>query len=546
MSPVATAPPRARALRIDRGPGPLVPPRPPRWREPLAIFAIAYAVYALVGLYVTIGLDLVVGDAESRLAHAYFVWWNEPAKLAAVGFVWPPVQTLVFLPLAAVKPLATSLAALPLTSAAFAAATLVVLDRTLALAQIDRAARWALVAAFGLNPLFAFYAVNGMGEAVYLFFLCAGVAVFLRWSLVPRWSHLPLAGVALALAALSRYETALWLVLVMAAVAALLVRRRESVDRIEAQLLVLVVPAVYGLLLWCFLNWTLAGSPTGFFSNQFPREAAGGPTRITTAELVRDTFVLSLALFPATPIVSALLLAVAVVRRHLVALSVCLALVLNVALTTAFMLRSHEPLLLQLRYNIRAMPLVLLGIALLLTVVPRRTRRLASIVAVAVVAGSIPATGAVMLTTDRQLGESAFLRGLVSGESQDGVRGPKGTGVQIGAQRDMAEFIARSVRGRNAILTDDSRTYGVLLLNGHPERFFDRIDAGDRRWFFVRDHPVGNVRYVLVAYRATRAFNRVDYDRILDKYPGLAADRPPPFLRTVHRNATYALYEVVQ
>jgi hypothetical protein len=542
MSPVATAPPRARALRIERPP--VVVRREPRRREPLAIFAAAYAVYAIVGLYVTIGLDLVVGDAESRLAHAYFVWWNEPSKLAAIGFVWPPLQTLVLLPLAAVKPLATSLAALPLTSAAFAAGTLVVLDRTLALADVDRAARWALVGALGLNPLFVFYAINGMAEVVYLFFLSAAVAVFLRWSVAPRWSHLPLAGVAFALATLARYETALWLVLILVAVGVLLVQRRETADQIESQLLVLVVPAVYGLLLWCFLNWALTGNPFGFFSEQFPREAAGGPRRITTVELLRDTVVLSLALFPATPIVGGALLAVAVVRRHLAAAVLGLAILMNVALTTAFVLGSHEPLLLQLRYNIRALPLVLLGVALLLMIVPRRSRRLAAIGAVAVVAGSIPTTAAVMLTSEHELGEAAFLHGLVSGENQDGVKGPKGTGVRIGDQRDMAAFIGRHVRERNSILTDDARTYGVLLLDGHPERFLDRIDFGDRRWLFVRNHPVGNVRYVLVDHLATREFNPVDFDLIVAAYPGLADDRPPPFLQLLHRNHTYALYAV--
>ena len=55
-------------------------------------------------------------DGEARLAHAFFALWNQPAKLAAIGTYWPPLETLALLPFAAIRPLATSLVALPLSS----------------------------------------------------------------------------------------------------------------------------------------------------------------------------------------------------------------------------------------------------------------------------------------------------------------------------------------------------------------------------------------------------------------------------------------------
>ena len=72
-------------------------------RESFVLFAVAYAVYAVIG-YRAVVVDRVVPfDSLARLAHAYFVWYNAPPKLAAVGFIWPPVSTLVFLPLAATR-----------------------------------------------------------------------------------------------------------------------------------------------------------------------------------------------------------------------------------------------------------------------------------------------------------------------------------------------------------------------------------------------------------------------------------------------------------
>ena len=72
----------------------------------------------------------------------------------------------MFLPLAAIKPLATSLVALPLTSAVFGGLLLVVIERLLGLTGLSRPRRYALVAAFGANPMIAFYASNGMAEIV--------------------------------------------------------------------------------------------------------------------------------------------------------------------------------------------------------------------------------------------------------------------------------------------------------------------------------------------------------------------------------------------
>src|SRR5450755_1488328 len=95
-----------------------------RRRPRLTLFLASFIVYAAIGYKVVVLQHVVVPDGWARLAHAYFVFHNHPPKLAAIGFIWPPLMTLVFLPLAWITPLATSLAALPLTSAFFGAATI--------------------------------------------------------------------------------------------------------------------------------------------------------------------------------------------------------------------------------------------------------------------------------------------------------------------------------------------------------------------------------------------------------------------------------------
>ena len=53
-------------------------------------------------------------------------------------------------------------------------------------------------------------------------------------------------------------------------------------------------------------------------------------------------------------------------------------------------------------------------------------------------------------------------------------------------------------RGKNAILTDNAQTFGVILLTGRPEQFFDRIDKGDARWNDALTDPDGEVQYMLL------------------------------------------------
>jgi len=104
--------------------------------ENAGLFLAATAAYGALGLWLVLREHVLVYDGLARLSHAYFVWWNAPPKLTAIGFVWPPIATLMFLPFAAIKPLATSLAALPLSSAVFGALLLVMLNRLFTLMRM--------------------------------------------------------------------------------------------------------------------------------------------------------------------------------------------------------------------------------------------------------------------------------------------------------------------------------------------------------------------------------------------------------------------------
>src|SRR5579864_1707540 len=74
--------PKARAsLRAKRG-------------ETLLLFAVAALAYYWLGYDVVTVKHVVVFDGMDRLLRAYMVWHDSPAKLAAIGFSYPPITSL--------------------------------------------------------------------------------------------------------------------------------------------------------------------------------------------------------------------------------------------------------------------------------------------------------------------------------------------------------------------------------------------------------------------------------------------------------------------
>lgn len=515
--------------------------------ETVVLWAIALAGYAWLGHRVVVQQHVVIFDAAARLAHAFFVWYNAPPKLAAIGFVWAPMSTLVFLPLAAIKPLATSLLALPLTSAMFGAGLLAVLNRTLALFEIRWPWRYAIVAAFGLNPMIMFYASNGMSESAYLFFLMAGIYFLLRWYLSRNSHFLVLASMPFALAILSRYELVVYVGIVALTISVVLRGRRARREAMrEAALICFLLPIVYGIGLWTFFNWVIIGDPLFWLRNQAP--GAGGQqsgmiavqhfTGMTPAHIAQQVVAMNFRLFPFAVVIVPVLALLWVRRRD--AMTACLGLfmVANPVTTAGLMLMSKQEGFLQLRYNMRAMPIAIVAAGWVVYSLKRPAAR--TLGSVAILAGllvSFPVTWHAMRTYPYQYEESTFLTAITTGKDLEGTTSvPGGYHVGIKEERQMADYILSHVHRRDAVLTDDAQSFEVMLVSGRPDLFLDRIDYGDTAWTRVLDHPFGRVRYFLVSTFAPTL------DLIQVRFTGIA--KGLPWARVVYANGRYELLAI--
>ena len=89
-----------------------------------------------------------------------------------------------------------------------------------------------------------------------------------------------------------------------------------------------------------------------------------------------------------------------------------------------------------------------------------------------------------------------------------------------------------------SILADDAQSFGVMLEDGHPERYQERISISDARWLEIRDNPLGRIPYILVSLGKA--------DLILLRWPTLSTLGPRPFFvrRLLYANPDYALFSV--
>jgi hypothetical protein len=241
------------------------------------------AVYILaLGIYVTIAvlLDLKYrtfdGDAFSRMANGFYIIYSRDPHLAAVGFVWEPLQSiadLVFLlgnhlwPALSHNDMAGSL-----VSALAMAGAVHQLRSALREWGISRAPRLVLTAFFALDPMILLYAGNGMSEGLYLFTLLASTRYLLRWINKGDLRSLAYAGVALGFGYLTRNEAATAALLGGLAVGAVSYGRTSGLrtSRIRtafSDLLIFGIPAFTAAVGWAITSYVITGQPFAQFTS---------------------------------------------------------------------------------------------------------------------------------------------------------------------------------------------------------------------------------------------------------------------------------------
>ncbi|TMD88323.1 MAG: hypothetical protein E6I78_01165 [Chloroflexi bacterium] len=162
----------------------------PRLSEGRSIFGLALCLYGLVASVMVFAANIIQGDALSRVGNAEYVLYSHDPHLAAIGFVWNPLPSLLIMPLLPLKVLFPQLVergfAANIVSCVFMAGAVYQLWHILSDLGLHRGWRLLLTLLFALHPMVVFYGANGMSEAPFLFFLILATRCLAAWLATPR------------------------------------------------------------------------------------------------------------------------------------------------------------------------------------------------------------------------------------------------------------------------------------------------------------------------------------------------------------------------
>ncbi|MEH6821668.1 MAG: ABC transporter [Dietzia psychralcaliphila] len=245
--------------------------------RPAAIFWVFTALYLAAGLYLALGEGYLQGDALSRVADTRAALLSRDPHLAAIGFIFTPLTALAQLPLVGLSEWFPALTRWSLTAVAVSAPAMAG-----AVTQVHAIAReracpswftWGVTLVFGLHPMIVYYGANGMSEALFVFFVVWSVRRIIRWMSTDDVHDLMVAGFALGMAYLARYDALAASGTATLLVAAVSYRRSRRPEVAILDGVVLAAPTALAFLAWAATSWLVTGSALAQFSSRYGNAA---------------------------------------------------------------------------------------------------------------------------------------------------------------------------------------------------------------------------------------------------------------------------------
>lgn len=244
------------------------------------IYFVSLAVYVVVGYVLCVREGFIIGDSLSRVSAAQTVLFSRDPHVAAIGFVFTPLTSLIQLPAVAFSPLWAPLTERAfsgvLMSAAFMSGAAVQIFATAADRGLPRSFALIVTALFAFNPMIVFYGSNGMSEAPFVFFVCWAVRRLIAWTTDDDVHHLAAAGISLGLGYLTRYDAVAAIACASLLVAATTAIRASPRLRWRRALLdggLVAAPGFFAFIGWAASSWLITGQAFAQFSSQYGNSA---------------------------------------------------------------------------------------------------------------------------------------------------------------------------------------------------------------------------------------------------------------------------------
>jgi hypothetical protein len=535
------------ALRSGHRRPPVVRPRrAPRRRlrdrrptTAVTLFVVCAAIYLTLGAILSLRYGSINGDSTTRVTNAWNVFFSRDPHIAAIGFVWNPLPSILVMPFFVFKDVWPALIdrafAMCIVSSLCMAGAVVQVRGIMRDLGLGAVVAWSLTLIFALNPMIVYFGASGLTEALYLLTLIFAVRQLMRWLVTARSRNLVYAGVALGVCYLARYEA---VPATMAAALFVLIvtftrtvgARRERWLAAGADAFVFVVPFGFAFLGWAVVSYIITGHPFEQFASQYDNSAQLGLLNSShgAGTFSRPLFgiIQLLAYGPALPLLAVAVTVLSILRRdrRMLALSILAA---PIAFTYLGFLQGS--VYGWFRYYIPAMPLTVLTlgvvIALLQSPAPeRRTKRtritiaaITSVVVVAIGVGGGVTTALAMSNQTVGNAEYQYLAWVIRGHTDTPLE--RATQAAFPSTDKLAAEWDKLHLPDGDVVTDTFTpcTSIALMRMNHPHQFVITSDRSFERT--VADPVTFHAHYLLVPEPGPSG----SLDAVNIAYPGLYA-----------------------
>ena len=253
------------------------------WRLALVVFLLEWALGIYMGYR-----GVLLGDAMSRTANAFYVLYSQPYRLTSMGLVWNPLPSLIQLPFVWAsklwRPLVTKGISMSFASALFAAWGAKALYRCFHMMKCRERHALIILLLYLLNPYVAFYGANGMTE---IMMGAAGIQVISSltgWLRKGKPYFLIEMGMSFVIMFLIRYEAVPFAVFIAVGMALhILISKQEKryypekglepLWYVESTLWVTFLPVIFTAVCWVIYNWSITGNPLYFMNSGYSMSA---------------------------------------------------------------------------------------------------------------------------------------------------------------------------------------------------------------------------------------------------------------------------------
>lgn len=245
--------------------------RAARSREGTLLALFAFIIYGTISTYLVFGIHYYAGDAQSRVANAYYVLFSQNPHLGAIGFVWNPLPSLLELPLVALHPWIPAVVSRGLAgdivSAVLGAWGVYHLHHILNGWSMNRFWRILITVSFALNPLIMLYGANGMSDIMWVACILgtySGIFDYLQSGSLHR---LVSAGLWLVAGFGMRYEAVPFGALMIAAL--LWTQWDKPRPQRMGSAILFGAPIVFGGGVWIYFSWLIMKNPLYFLNSSY-------------------------------------------------------------------------------------------------------------------------------------------------------------------------------------------------------------------------------------------------------------------------------------